>query len=461
MFKKLFLSSLVSCALCADNQTQIISQIYPETTLPYSIELKEADFVLPVGIHSFASTVYGNEWLIIGGRINGLHGFDPDNDNFPPDQQNSAIYVVDYHKKKTWFRQLDTSQEVIDSLSVTNPQYYQKGDTFYIAGGYGVITSTGQFSTKDTLTAVDIPGIIRWVKYETTHSVDKYLRQIHNSAFQVTGGEMSQIGDNPTLLVFGQNFAGYYYEGSNGDYTRQVRRFLIHDDGRELSAEILDPIPAVPDPSYRRRDLNVVPIMEGDEKRAFMAYSGVFTPNGAGIWTVPVRIEADGKTQMENPNAYNSLKQGMNNYICPTLGLFSKEHRDMYTLFFGGLTYGFFEDNYFKTDSEVPFTNQITTIKRDARGIHSQYLMNAEYPVMISTQSNPGNQLLFGTGAMFFPKLEVPMYENWVLQLDELPKGKSHVGYIVGGIQSTVPNTFADSDTAASPYIFKVYINKK
>jgi hypothetical protein len=30
------------------------------------------------------------------------------------------------------------------------------------------------------------------------------------------------------------------------------------------------------------------------------------------------------------------------------------------------------------------------------------------------------------------------------------------VGFIVGGIQSTLPNTTAESDSAASPYIFTV-----
>ena len=30
------------------------------------------------------------------------------------------------------------------------------------------------------------------------------------------------------------------------------------------------------------------------------------------------------------------------------------------------------------------------------------------------------------------------------------------IGYIVGGIMSTLPNTNVRSDTAASPYIFKV-----
>ncbi len=457
--KKIALAmSMISSLLCADNQTEYVSVILPGRELPYSVEVTKAEYELPVGLHSGAIALYDGKWVIIGGRLNGLHGFDPGDDNFPPDQQNTSIFVVDYKNKKTYSRPLDVDEALIDTLSVTSSQYYQKGDTLYITGGYGVITATGEFSTKDTLTAVDLPGIIKWVMFESTHTASHYLRQTQNSALQVTGGDMFQIGDEPTLLIFGQNFAGFYHDESNGDYTCQVRPFKIHDDGKTLSVSIKDPIPENPEPAFRRRDLNVVPIIEGNEKAALMAYSGVFTLT-SGIWTVPVHISAKGEPTMENPNSFTSLKQGMNNYVSSTLGLYSKKCREMYTLIFGGLSYGYFADGSFQTDSEVPFINQITTIKRDSRGVQTQYLMDATFPEIISTQSNPGNPLLFGTGAMYFPKTDIPHYENNVLKLDELPKGRTHVGYIVGGIQSTLPNTNSNSDSAASPYIFKVYLN--
>jgi hypothetical protein len=47
-------------------------------------------------------------------------------------------------------------------------------------------------------------------------------------------------------------------------------------------------------------------------------------------------------------------------------------------------------------------------------------------------------------------------YKNGVLKYDTLGSDPIVVGYIIGGIQSTLPNTNFSTDTAASPYIFKV-----
>ncbi len=52
---------------------------------------------------------------------------------------------------------------------------------------------------------------------------------------------MWQIGNNPTLLIFGQNFAGAYTPGSDGVYTDQVRRFRIIDNGKDLDVVVENP----------------------------------------------------------------------------------------------------------------------------------------------------------------------------------------------------------------------------
>jgi hypothetical protein len=85
----------------------------------------------------------------------------------------------------------------------------------------------------------------------------------------------------------------------------------------------------------------------------------------------------------------------MNNYISATLGLYSSGSHDMYTVFMGGISFGFFQDGVFQTDSEIPFINQITTIKRDKDKHQKQYLMNATYPTIRSQNSNPGNAYVF------------------------------------------------------------------
>lgn len=452
-----------SLSLFADNQSSTVSHISSGNHLPFRVELEIADFALPNGVHSYVLGTFNNKWLILAGRTNGLHGFENNDNNFPPSQQNTTVYVVDPIHKKVISRSLlshksGLTQHQIDLLSVTSAQFYQSGNKLYMTGGYGVDTHTGLFSTKDALTAIDIPGLIHWVMHPSHgETAAQYIRHIFDSIFQVTGGYMTQIPGNPTLLIFGQNFKGAYNPNSNGKYIEKVRRFNIIDDGVTLSIEKKHSIPMDRDPNFRRRDLNIVPILNYKNnilKEELVAFSGVFTLSG-GIWTVPINIKADGTAHMPSADSTKTFKQGMNNYICPTLGLFERESHDMYTIFFGGISYGYFQDGNFQTDEEIPFINQITTIKINKHGHYKQYIMAEEYPVILSTQSNPGNRLLFGAATQFITLDDLPMYQNGVLKLDKIKK-PTLVGYIVGGIQSTLPNTNTQSDSAASPYIFKV-----
>ena len=143
----------------------------------------------------------------------------------------------------------------------------------------------------------------------------QYIRQIFDPIFQVTGGYMTQAEQNLTLLIFGQNFAGFYVPSSNGVYTEQVRRFRIEDDGMTLSFSPQAPAP--PDPNDRRRDLNIVPVVTatlGVLVSSWVALSGVFTLPG-GAWTVPVSISPLGVPSMADPSLPGTFKQGMNNYV--------------------------------------------------------------------------------------------------------------------------------------------------
>ena len=307
-FKRFIFSSLMGVAALAYadpsiNQTDEITPVIVNGSLPFQVQVDQAGFSLPNGIHSFATGFHNGMFLFITGRTNGMHGFNDDTHNFPPAAQNTVIYVVDPINQIVYTRSMNDAssglnQTQIDSLSVTSPQSYQRKDTLYITGGYGVDTATGEFSTKPYLTAIDVPGLMHWVidpkPYETAQ---QYIRQISNSAFQVTGGVMTQIGDHPTLLIFGQNFSGFYFDGGNGIYTKRVRRFHIRDDGHHLTAEIISGSPLELDQSYRRRDLNIIPIVRQKGNKLnfdLVAYSGVFTVAG-GIWTVPVTINAKGQ----------------------------------------------------------------------------------------------------------------------------------------------------------------------
>lgn len=449
--------------LVGDNQTSTLSPILLDQPLPFQVKIELADFALPSGVQGGAFAIYHGKWLLIAGRTNGVHAFDPGNNNFPPSEQNTVVYVIDPKKKKVYSRSLydpksGLSQHQIDLLSVVAPQWDQVGSKLYFVGGYGVDTSTGQFSTKDALTAIDIPDLMHWVTHPDSHEkASKTIRTIKNSVFQMTGGELVKSKLGIHLLMLGQNFAGFYNGDSDGIYSQQVRRFKLHDDGKKLSVKVYDPSPLLPDPNFRRRDLNIVPIVKykkGIRSSSFLALAGVFTET-EGVWTVPVEINQQGHCFMADPASPTTFKQAMNHYVSATVGLFSKKHNDMYTLLFGGISYGFIVNGSYQVNGEIPFTSQVTAIKIDREGLYTQYLLDSQYPNIYSTQSNPGNLLLFGANAFFIPVNKLESYSNGVFQLDKLKK-PTLLGYIVGGIQSTLPNTVVITDSSASPYIFKV-----
>ena len=454
------------------NQTKYTTAISRNADkLPFKIEVGLESYALPSGLHSYVSAIYEGKWLLLTGRTNGLHGFGPGNDNFPADKQNSVVYVVDPVEKTVASRDLadlsgsglTTAQ--LETLTVTSAQFYQKGDQLYVTGGYGVDTAGSTFNTKSILSAIDIPGLIHWVvDPDIGETAIEHIRQISDPFFQVTGGTMYPVTENLTLLIFGQNFDGPYVPESNGVYTEQVRRFRLIDDGVTLGFEAYPSSPVNPDPNYRRRDLNIVPAAfqeEGVVEPNFVAFSGVFTEAG-GIWTVPVFIDNNGIPSMADPYDTDTFKQGMNNYICPTIELSDKHAKKNYVIFLGGISYGYFENNRFETDAEIPFINQITAIKFKSSGKCTQYLMNARYPIVIYEGMDPAKQLLFGAGAAFFPVDGLSTYKNGVIKIDDLPKhGKFLIGYVVGGIQSTLPNTNDRTDSGACPYIFPVYMERQ
>lgn len=457
-----FLLLAFSSPLLSENQTPDVSRVLPQDPIPFRIRIEQADFFLPNGLHSGVSAIHNGKWLLLAGRTNGLHGFDNGNNNFPPQKQNRIAYIVDPATGTVISRVLDDSgsglsEEEIDLLSVTSPQYFQNGDRLYISGGYGVISATGQFDTKSALTAIDVPGFMRWVENRTLSDTAKeHIRTTFHPWMKVTGGAMFAVDNHlSALLIFGQDFQGFYVPESDGAYTKQVRRFQIVDTGEKLV--VLPKRSESPRPEYRRRDLNVVPVIR-DNEPSFVALSGVFTLS-TGIWTVPVSIGLDGSASMADPSNPKTFKQGMNNYVSPAIGLYSKKTNTMYTVLPGGISFGFFDSGTFATDPEIPFINQVTTVRIDKKGKFEQFLMDGEYPVIPSTGTHPGNTLLFGAGAEFFPVNHLPSYQNGVFRLDKFKGEPLLLGYIVGGIMSTLPNTATISDSAASPYIFKVFLD--
>ncbi len=343
-----------AAAVEAQNQTATLSPVYSEEGLPYRIKIEQADFALPSGLHSYAAATFGGRWLMLAGRINGLHGFNNDNNNFPPNQQNTTVFVVDPAQKTVYTRSLTgpgsgLSQAQVDLLSVTSGQSYQLGNTLYMTGGYGVDTATGTFSTKDALSAIDVPR---------AHAVGREHAAPRTPQRSISGRSTIRFSGHRRRdearrqwrhdADARQNFVGFYVAPP----TAFTRSRCSGSDRRRWCVDFLRatrPAAGAADPNYRRRDLNIVPRIRDGNDAGWVALSGVFTLGG-GAWTVPVDIDLDGTPSMPDPANPGTFKQAMNGYAAANFGLYSPSSRAMYTLLLGGISFGFFQNGVFMTD---------------------------------------------------------------------------------------------------------------
>lgn len=454
----------------AQHQTSTFTPIQSAAGLPYRISVQPYEFgsaQLP-GLHSYAAGHYNGKWVLMSGRTNGVHDLDQAGEqSFPPESQNRDVWVIDPVTRQSWHRSLGNptsgvtdpasglTPEQIASLTATNNQFEQVGRRLYIAGGYGLNT-IGEFTTFDMLTAVDLPGLVDWVVTGAGHAAD-HMRQFTNPTTSVTGGAMYEMGGR-MHIVFGQDFEGPYSPRSDGAYTRQVRSFDIVDDGTDLSIANVTQTTAVS--AYRRRDLNVVPVVRSDgmggEKEGLVALSGVFTTS-FGAWTVPVEIDADGIPTMANPSAPTTFKQGFNGYHSAKLGLYSEASGEMHELLLGGISVQFRDEltGDIVTDNDMPFVNDLTSIVVGADGAYSQHHLGY-FPEVLDGN---GKRWRFGANAEFFAAEGVDAFGNGVIKLDQLA-GRTTLGYIFGGIMTNGPHTrgFPDVTSTASFRVFEVVL---
>ena len=453
----------VSAAI-GQHQTDTFTLPYVDGVLPYSVEIREVSLdpaPLP-NIHSIAAAEWEGQWVFMAGRTNGLHGMTGMN-AFDPAFENREIWVVDPSTRESWRKSIETSPasglspDVVDSLSSVNTEFYQDGSRWLIVGGYGFKRSAGDHVTYDTLTALDLPGLVEWVKTtpgeESTLAVD-HIQQVRGSFFQVTGGGLERIGDE-YQLIFGQNYEGRYRPMFDGVYTMQIRRFRV-DFSEGFTAPVESRVSTEAQDAFRRRDLNVLTILERGGVGIFgeraVALSGVFTPE-VGVWTAPVIVGPDGSVAMQDPSLENSLKQAFQVYHCSKASLFNRVTNEAHMLLFGGLTVlerDATTGEYIR-DDQVPFTNQCSVVVRDEAGRFQQFWLPTRFPEILAD----GKELRFGTNAEFFLSDEVPKLHPKVIDLAGIEQS-TVIGHIFGGLVADAGN---GGNTGSTGRVFEVILN--
>lgn len=399
-----------------------------------SIVLQEVTIPNMPGVQSFAWGQHDGEWLLIGGRTDGLHRRQPFAAFLAADN-NTMAYVVNPQTQQVWSASLNTlPTAVYMQLQSTNMEHQQVGGTLYIIGGYGYSTIAADHITHPRLTAIHVPGIIAAIK--NAQPIGPHVRSITDNRMEVTGGYLGILGDE-FFLVGGQRFVGRYNpQGPNfgpgfiQEYTNAIRRFRISDDGTSLA--ITDYQQVVDTVNLHRRDYNLVAQVFPDGTQGYTAFSGVFQ-YGANIpWLNTVDITASGYTVVPD------FEQLLNQYHGAHLAAYSTADNRMSNVFFGGIGRYYFDANgQLVDDSAVPFVNTISRVERHADGSMEEVAIG-EMPALL------------GASAEFIPASSVPIIGDNIIDLDVLSGDTVLAGHIVGGIQSTARNIFFINDGTQS-----------
>jgi len=421
--------------------------IHKHVVLHYNQPLTNDKILYLGGIQSYAFGQHDGKWLIIGGRLDGLHRRQPWA-SFDIAGHNNQLLVIDPVLEQKWTAPLTSlPQNMREQLSATNMEFFQEGDYLYCLGGYGYSDTANDHTTFPNLTAIKVSDVIDAIIANEDFS--SFFRQITDTQFQVTGGKLKKINDTYYLLG-GQKFIGRYNPmgpnhgpGFEQEYTNAIRKFNLSDNGTTIT--INHATPQIDNNNLHRRDYNAESQILPSGLEGITMFSGVFQHDVDLPFLNSVTV---------NQNGYevnNDFQQHYNHYHCPVLPLYSENDNNMHTVFFGGIAQFYDNNGVLVQDNNVPFVNTIARVTRDANGVMAEYKLPIEMPALL------------GSGAEFIPNLNVSHYNNGVFKFDELTLDYILIGYIFGGISSSQSNIFFinnGTQSNASNQIFKVFIKK-
>ena len=416
-------------------------------TAPFQIALEPVEISGLNGLQAYAWGQHNGKWLIIGGRLDGLHRRQPFA-AFDLAGHNDQLLVIDPASKTKWSAPLSSLPAGLqEQLSSTNMEFYQEGDYLYLVGGYGYSNTVQNHTTYPNLSAVKVPEVIQAIIDGAPFAA--HFRQITDTLFAVTGGYLNKIYDT-FYLTGGQKFIGRYNPmGPNHGpgfvqvYTNAIRRFKITDDGVSIA---INRLPEIYDAeNLHRRDYNVAPQIMPSGQEGLTAFSGVFRTDANLPFLNCVNIDSAGYA------VNNDFAQYYNHYHCAHAPLYSAANNEMHTVFFGGIAQYYDNAGTLVQDDNVPFVKTIARVARNAAGVMTEYKLPVEMPALL------------GAGSEFIPLENLPQYPSGVLKLDEFSADTTLIGYIYGGISSTGPNIFfsnTGAQSSASSQIFKVLVLK-
>jgi hypothetical protein len=409
----------------------------------FTVDIEEITIPNLPALHSGAHAELDNKWIFIGGRTNGLHGFQTAN-SFPFYGINNTIYVVDFETMYVFSYSCDSlSEDVREAITSSNMQFYQDGNTLYMQGGYGWKETAQEFVTFPTLTAIDLPGLADAVMNGT--SITSFFRMITDEQFAITGAHLQKL-NNQFHIVFGHRFDGTYSHNQMGGfftqtYSNSVRSFTINDDGTNLSVSGFSENSDTN--NFHRRDYNLVPQIFPNREEGLTAFSGVFQKGIDIPYFTTIDINSGGATHVPGFN------QNLSQYHSAVAPLYDSTGNTMHSLFFGGMSMYKLDGimGELLVDSLVPFVNTISKVTRNSDSTLTEFQLPVTMPALL------------GSNAHFIALDTIAKYSNGVVKLNDIT-GRTLIGHIVGGIESPEDNISETDPTVsiASARVFEVYI---
>jgi hypothetical protein len=396
------------------------------------------------GIQSFSHGEYQGKWIIMGGRLDGLHQRQPFA-AFSNVGHNDQIIVVDINAETSQsYPTASLPGPLYDQLRSTNMQSYQQDSLLILVGGYGYASAQADHITHPYVTIVNLKGLLNALS--TGASITPHFSQILDQDMAVTGGYLEKLY-NSYYIVGGQRFDGRY-NPHNGpsftqSYTSAVRRFELVNNNGAFSINWQN---AYNDTAlFHRRDYNVLPQIGLNGEEAMIAFSGVFQQNVDLPYLNAVYVDSSSYNEIPNFSQY------YNHYHCASIAMYDSSAQAMHNVFFGGIAQYYDLNGVLTQDNNVPFVNTIARVSRDAQGNYSEHKLAAEMPSLL------------GAGSEFFIAENTPKTASDIIKFDQLSGDTILIGYILGGIESSAPNIFnsnTGTQSSASGKLFKVYLLK-
>lgn len=454
------------------------------------------------GLQGFLAADLDGKIFVVGGRAAGLHAFNPaPAQNFPTTTANTNLTVID--PQAGTFAQFDVSKlpaNLADPLMATNQQgwYDRDRDLYYLNGGYGLDSTTGEMTTFNSLMRIPLRQAASIITSDQPDAakaaaLSKVIQVLNDDRLAVTGGALKGSGDR-LYLIFGQKFVGSYYAFGTGkpfvqEYTERISVITLQPD----AFRILSIVPLTSqDPSqpYHRRDGSVVDDVDPATGAArFTAFGGVFKVGTTSGYTEPISIQDRANAPIVALDA--TVQQKFSQYECPVISVHDEAGRAVYSTFCGGISHHYFNLTpmqkavYDIVTKEgrgdgVPFIADVTTLVRKGDGSSAQFILPEPMPavpippaVIQQYFSIPGNAPykvqttnIMGSSVEFIPDSRLiaagKSHPNGVLRLDGFRPGESAaVGWIYGGIVSVFPYALTPSNgTFAGDTLFEVTLTR-